>query len=852
MGEVYRARDTRLGREVAIKILSPQLARDPDALARFEREARAVAALSHPNIVALYDVGRDRDVVFAVTELLEGATLRDRLLAGPIGARKALEYVRAIADAIAAAHGRGIIHRDVKPENVFITSDGRVKVLDFGIAHVVSSPQPADAQTTGAGSATTSPGTAMGTLGYMAPEQLRGTAIDARTDVFALGAVLYEVLTGRAAFVGQTPADTVAAILSIEPTDVAHITSAAGAATESIVRRCLEKSPEERFQSARDLSFALEAVAAGRALSPPIDPPAPRRSLVRPVAAAAAVAALAGVLAFMAGRSTRPASPPAPVALFSVPANIAPFEGVSVSPDGRFIAYTGAPTSQSSAGIGVAIRRLDSLEVQSLSETTAAIPPFVWSPDSTIFGHFVNNALVVRELPDGKPRVLTEIAGRPTGAAWSPRGVIVVGTAAGLYRVDARGGNPQPLLPTDAAKEVWRGVPSFLPGGDRFLYTVLRSGHGEGALETRVASLDGRELATVLTSAVGAMYADGRLIFGLNGALYSQAFDTDALKVTGAPRLVAPSVSQNWRTGDVAARVSDTGVLVYRSGPHSDVQFQWADRDGRRLATVGAPDSYTNFDVSPDGKRIAAARRDPKSGVNSLALIDVERGVTTPITPSGEDGFDDPTWAPDGRQLAYRRGDKLVMRVANGGAERVLLAAEAYPDHFSRDGRYLTYGRQRLGLYESWALDTQDANAKPIALVPDVTLADEARFSPNQRWIAYSSNQGANDQVWVVSFPPSGEKWQISQAGGVQPRWSPHGGELFYLDPDGRIMSVMMPDSDPRRAGEPKALFDTGLAPSNALDQFAVVGNRFLLRLPASLRAAISSPLEILINWTRR
>lgn len=268
-----------------------------------------------------------------------------------------------------------------------------------------------------------------------------------------------------------------------------------------------------------------------------------------------------------------------------------------------------------------------------------------------------------------------------------------------------------------------------------------------------MASLDGRELGTVLTSAVGAMYTDGRLLYGLNGALYSQAFDTDRLKLTGEPRQVAPSVSQNWRA-------SDTGVLVYRSAPQSDVQFTWVDRAGRRLATVGAPDSYTNFDVSPDGKRIAAGRRDPKSGVNSLSLIDVERGVTTPISPRG--------------------------------------------------------------------------------------------FSPNQKWIAYHSNQSGSDQVWVIPFQPNGEKWQISPDGGMQPRWSPDGNELFYLDADGRVVSVAMPGSDPRRAGESKPLFSTGLAPSNALDQFAVVGDRFLVRLPASSRSAISSPIEILISWTRR
>jgi dipeptidyl aminopeptidase/acylaminoacyl peptidase len=852
MGEVFRARDTRLGRDVAIKFLSAALAGDPQALARFEREGRAVAALSHPNIVALYDVGREGDTAYVVTELLEGMTLRERLTQGPLPPRKALDYVRAVADAIAAAHGRGIIHRDLKPENVFVTNDGRIKVLDFGIAHMTAAPVAGSGSETMAAGSTTAPGTMIGTVGYMAPEQVRGGAPDPRTDVFALGVLLYEALTGQAAFIRETPADTVSAILTAEPPEMPRVSTSAGPATERVVRRCLEKEPEERFQSARDLSFALEALSAGTGHAAPAasEIARPRRSRVLPIAAAAAaVAAIA--LAYVAGRSTVQPAPAGAVTLFSLPANLSPWEAASVSPDGKYLAYTGASTA-TSAGVGVSLRRLDSLDVKSLSETTAAMPPFLWSPDSRYFGYFVNTSLVVRELPDGPPRALTELPGRPTGAAWSPQGVLVLGTAAGLYRVAAAGGKVEELLRTDQAKEIWRGLPSFLPGGDRFIYTVLRAGDGEGALETRVASIDGRELGTVMTSAVGATYTVGRLLYGLNGALYSQAFDTNSLKVTGERRLIAQSVSQNWRTGDISARASDTGVLVYRSAPQSDVLFTWVDRAGRRLGTVGGPDSYTNFDVSPDGKRIAAGRRDPRSGVNSLALIDVERGVTTPISPRDEDGFDDPSWARDGRQIAYRHGDKLVMRLANGGDERVLVDAEAYPDQFSPDGRFITYGRQRLGFYESWAVDITTPGAKPVPLVSGVTLADEARFSPNQKWVAYASNQSGSDQVWVIPFPPNGETWQISQAGGVQPRWAPDGNELFYLDADGRVVGVAMSGSDPRRAGEAKPLFSTGLVPSNALDQFAVVGDRFLVRLPSSLRTAISSPIEVLINWTAR
>jgi len=855
MGEVYRARDTRLGRDVAVKILTAGLSQDPDALARFEREGRAVAALSHPNIVALYDVGREGPIVYVVTELLEGSTLRERLQSGAVPPRKALEYGRAIAEAVAAAHSRGIVHRDLKPDNVFITTDGRVKVLDFGIAHV-EPPRNTndDTAVTAEGGVSTAAGRVLGTIGYMAPEQVRGGQIDARTDVFALGALLYELLTGYAAFARGTPADTVTAILTADPEQLPRIGTSAGAATEQIVRRCLEKNASERFQSARDLSFALEAVAAGTDARP-VAGGAGGAKPTRPlsIAAAALIGGVALVGAFLAGRggATAPAVP-GPRSIFTLAANPVFMDAASVSPDGLTIAYTGAADSEGGRASGVSLRRLDSTEVRPFSVTESSLPPFVWSPDSRMFAYFVNASLVVRELPSGPARTIAAFPGRATGIAWGPGGVILVGTAAGIYRVPAAGGTPELILKTDPAKEVWRSLPSFLPDGQRFLYTALHSTDTQAALETRVATLDGRDLGSILKGGVGTMYADGHLLFGTNGGLVAQPFDADRLATTGEPRTLAAAVEQNWRTGSLSARASDTGVVVYRTSPETSVQFTWVDRTGRRLGTVGAPDSYTNFDVSPDGRRIAATRRDPKTAVNSLVLVDALRGVTTPISPPDQDGFDDPTWHPDGRHLIYTHSDQLVMRVAEGGEERVILPAEAYADHVTRDGKFVTFGRQRAGLFEHWALDIVTPGAKPIVLAPNVTLSDETRFSKNEKWIAFHANESGTDQVWISRFPPSGEKWQISESGGVQPRWSADGNELFYLNPDGRLVAVAMPEGDPRRASEPRPLFLTGLTPSNALDQIAVVGDRFLLRLPAAGRSASSSPVHVLVNWRAR
>ena len=865
MGEVYRARDTRLARDVAVKVLTAALAGDPQGLARFEREAKAVAALSHPNIVAVFDIGQQRidssgDTTFVVTELLEGRTIRARLDEGPIPARKALDMGHQIAEALAAAHDRGIVHRDLKPENVFVTNDGRVKVLDFGLAQMAPSAIVDTGQTIAASPHTvgTTPGTILGTVGYMAPEQLRGLPVDGRADIFALGAVLYELLTRERAFQGASSADTISAILNAEPARLSSVATITTPAVERIVRRCLEKAPAERFQSARDLSFALDAVPAGSAVSAAgavtaEPPPRSRRRLGSPAAIAGAIGWTIAAMAIglIISRRAQPSAVNAPSAHFSIPANIGPTDAASVSPDGRYITYTGAPTFQNPGATGIVLRRLDSLEVVPLSETTQAAAQFTWSPDGRTLAYVVSTALVLRDVPDGAPRRLADMPERPTGLAWGSHGVLVVATAAGLYTVAEIGGAVKPLSRTATGGEIWRGFPSFLPGGDRFLYTILRSGSGEASLETHAATIDGRELGLVARGLVGAAFADGHLLYGSNGGLHERPFDTAALKFTGDDRLIAPSVAQNWRTGDLAACASQNGVLVFRGAPQTDVQFTWMDRTGRRLGAVGASDSFTNFDVSPDGQRIMATRRDPKTGATSLWLIDAERGVTSLVTAKDDDGFDDPTWAADGRAVAFRHRDRLVMRAPNGGEERTIVPTEAYPDGFTRDGRFLVYGVARGELYEQWTIDVKTPGAKPFPLVSGVTLSDEGRFSPNARWLAYHSNETGTDQVSMIAFPPTGEKWQISKAGGVQPRWSADGNELFYLDPGGQLMAVRMPDSDPRRAAEPQPLFSTGLTPSNALDQLAVVGARFLLRLPASTNGATSLPVEVLTNWTR-
>jgi hypothetical protein len=853
MGEVYRANDTRLDRTVAIKVLPEGLAADAERRARFEREARAVAALSHPNIVALFDVGHEGSTSYAVTELLEGHTLRERLNAGPVPVRAAIEYARSVADALAAAHDRGIVHRDLKPENIFLTREGRIKVLDFGLAHVSaggygrSSPDTIGSAPT---TLTSTPGLIVGTIGYMAPEQVRGQSTDARTDIFAFGAVLYELLSGHRAFSGDSSADTMSAILNTDPPEMSRSGGAVLPSVDRIVRRCLEKVPVQRFQSARDLSFALEAIGSASSDATAVVTPAARWRVALAALLAVVLVAAAAFGAWVLGRRSAPALVQAPPARFVVATGdtVAIASALSVSPDGRYLVYNGpAGTQGPSMNTPLWIRRLDELDARPLSAAdSSAIGPF-WSPDSRTLGYFLANSLYALPIRVGTPRRLAEFPERPYAGTWGVRDIIIVATAAGLYRVPAAGGAPALVLKSDATGGLRRVWPSFLPDGRRFLYNAV-SGQDESASEARVATIDGQELGTVHKAGVGTRYANGHVIFGAHGALYAQPFDAQRLVPTGDTRELDASVRQDWRSGTLFVGASDTGVLAYRPASRADVRFIWVDRNGHELSVVTASGGFTNFDVSPDGARIVTTRRDPVTYRNELWLIDAVRGVASLAGPKGIGLTGDPTWAPDGQHIAYRFQQQMVMRLANGGEQRVLLSAAGYPDSFTRDGKFLAYGTARGNLYELFALDLTAANPKPIPLVTGLALADEARFSPNGQWVAYHSGDVGPAQVYVMRFPPTGEKWQISPTGGVQPRWSADGQELFYLDLEGRMTSVRMTDSDPRRASVPTVLFATGLAVSNAFDQFTPVGDRFLLRAPLT-PASNASVIEVLVNW---
>jgi len=867
MGEVYRARDERLGRDVAVKVLPSHVAGDPELRQRFEREARALATLSHPHICPVFDVGRHEGIDFLVMEYLEGETLAHRLSevgrvprSGPAGIPldQALRYGIEIADALGKAHRKGIVHRDLKPANIMLTRAG-AKLLDFGLVKVVGPSQdgpyvqddrsvrlqpnlsgtPTVSVPFGAahGEPLTDRGSILGTVQYMAPEQLEGQEADARTDIFAFGAVLYEMLTGRKPFEGKSQASVMAAILEREPPTLTRLMPSLPPSLDHLVRRCLAKEPDKRWQSALDLMAQLEWIQANRTSAEESTASrAGKGTRTLPWAIAGVVIVLLAVLAVTAFRRARApeeqqqiqflVTSPGMYGAFALP-------NMAVSPDGRWLAFTVSSGSR----MAIAVRSVASTELVELEGTEDAGTLF-WSPDSRYIGFFTAQGLRKVAVDGGPPQDIASFEGNKLGATWSSEGVIVFSGGNVLYQVSDAGGDPQPLDVDGSATGSFGRYPAFLADGRRFLY-LSRPGEGQGIY---VASLDGGSTTRVLDVASRTVPAQGHLFYQREGTLFGHRFDERTLTFAGEPVRVAQQILYSVATGNAAFSVSTTGVLAYQGGgAAANFQFAWFDQTGKEQGRVGKPAPYRySFDLSPDGRQIVV------SLAGDLWLLDSQRDVMTRIT-SGPGDDSDVVWSPDGTRIAFtsdRNGyqDLFEKNIAAMSAEMPLLTSTEgkWAEDWSPDGRYLSHiAPNRIDVLPLFG------DRKPFPIVR--VRSNEPHVSPDGKWLAYDSDESGAWEVYVVSFPAGDRKRQISTNGGGQSRWRRDGRELYYLAPDGQMMAVEITAVETVESGTPRVLFETGLTLDPSHDQYTVTsdGQRFLIRMPV----AESSPITVVVNW---
>jgi Tol biopolymer transport system component len=855
MGEVYRARDEKLNRDVAIKILPATLTENGDRLHRFEQEAQAAGALNHPNILAIYDVGTNETSPYVVSELLEGESLRDCLGHGALPSRKAIDYATQIARGLAAAHARGIVHRDLKPDNLFITKDGHVKILDFGLAKLVEPITDDVAQTDVATRKVhTDPGTVMGTAGYMAPEQVRGQAVDHRADIFSFGAVFYEMLSGRRAFHRDSAIETLNAILKEEPAELTSADHPITPSVERVVWHCLEKSPDRRFQSATDVAFALESLSGvtnhssqQTLIQHSAISPARRWKRERLIWLAACVALLAIAAAFAVAYFSRsePNVRAVRLALTAAEKTTLP-AGITVSPDGTHVVFV---ASNAEGRRELWVRSLEADRPELLTGTEGASTPF-WSPDSRSIGYFANGKLYRIDVAHGRPQQLCDVR-ETRGGAWNRDGVILFSGPEGLGRVSAQGGTPSQATKVDAKEEAHRW-PYFLPDGRHFLF--LADAQTTENHHIRIGSLDSQETQILFTAVSRIAYAPpGYLLYVNQGALVAQPFDARNLKVNGDPTTVAEHIAEVGENHEFDFSVSENGVLAYQSGSDKS-QLAWYDRTGKKLNDVGEPDRYASVNLSPDGGRAILGLLDPDGRQSDVWLLDLSRGAKARVTFDPQsDG--DPIWSPDGKHIVFtsnRVGDGHIhlydKSVNTAGNEEALPGASAddVPTSWSPDGQNILFMRFQNDVRASiWLLSLADRQMKPLIQSPSFDQGG-AEFSPDGRFIAYASMESGRVEVYVQTFPLSGQKWPISSGGGALARWRNDGKELFYLTQDGKVMSADITAGFEKIVTRQLFQVDIKQAPGSP---YAVApdGSRFLINTPAE--AGNPAPMVVVLNW---
>jgi Tol biopolymer transport system component/predicted Ser/Thr protein kinase len=871
MGEVYRARDTRLDRIVAIKVLPVHLADRPELRERFEREARTVASLNHPHICTLYDIGRQDGIDFLVMEYLEGETLAQRLLKGPLALEQVLQYAIEIADALDKAHRKGVTHRDLKPGNIMLTKSG-TKLLDFGLAKLRQDAAPAVpvSQLPTADNAATAQGTILGTLQYMAPEQVEGKVdeIDARTDIFAFGAVVYEMATGKKAFEGSTSASVMSKILQVDPPPISSLQPMTPAALERTVKRCLAKEADDRWQTARDLEVQLKWIAEGGS-----------QVTLAPAAAVKGIRArwhevlLWGVASLLLAATTglaiwnlRPISPRLVTrAVVTLPpgqqlAGLDNGPAVALSSDGTHLAYV----ARQGGTQQVYLRAMDSSDARPIPGTEGAVNPF-FSPDGQWIGFFAGGKLKKAAVNGGAALTLGN-AVSSYGASWGSQGMIAFTPAnvGALLQVSDAGGAPQALTRREKGETSHRW-PDFLPGGKAVLLAASANTTNWTNAHVAVQSVGTGERRNLIQGGTHPHYAaSGHLVYAQGVSLMAVPFDPQRLAATGAAVPVVEGVLQSPSTGAAQYSFSATGSLVYVSGGVQGTQLRlvWVSRTGAEQPVAAPAHAYLNPRLSPDGRRVAVGITEPES---QIWLYDLSRETLTRLTFEGNtNGY--PAWTPDGKRIAFastKEGPQnLFWQLADGsgGLERLTTSEYSHtPNSFSPDGQLLAFHEVNptterdiwvLRMGDPSAGSGQVRKAQPFLRTPFTESAP--RFSPNGRWLAYISDESGHFEIYVQPYPGPGGKWQISTEGGTEPVWNPNGRELFYRSGD-KMMAVDIATQPSFAAGKPRVLFEGQYVPTPAtLPNYDVSpdGQRFLMMLmPSEQAQAAPTQINVVLNW---
>ena len=860
MGEVYKARDTRLERHVAVKILAPHLSSSPALRDRFDREARAISSISHPHICALYDVGTVDELHYLVMEYLEGESLADRLAKGPLPLEQVLRYGAEIAGALDRAHRAGIVHRDLKPGNIMITKSG-AKLLDFGLARYAQGSSSADALQSFATEhkPLTQEGTILGTFQYMSPEQLSGEEADARSDIFALGAVLYEMLTGVRAFQGKNKTSLIGAIVTGEPRPVTAIQPLTPPALEHVIRRCLAKEPDDRWQSAHDVAEEMRWIGEAGSQAGTAAPMTVKRKTRERFAWTAAAVLAAGLIVASYFALRRDETPPQFYrASIALPSYSDYYSGsMAISPDGKALAYA-APNEGGQRILW--IRRFDESAPHPLPATVEASAPF-WSPDGQTLGYFTAQKLSRISTAGGQPEVIADASGG-LGASWNARGDVLFAPniTSPLFRVPASGGDAVAVTRLETLGHRSHRWPSFLPDGKRFVFLGIPVRGGKAKEGIYLGSLDDGEEPRFLTVAdSNAIYVEpGLLLFGRAGSLRVQRMDADRAVMLGEPVSIAPLQYSERFTSAMFSATRE--ALVYQEkGSETLTQLHWVDRAGKDLGMIGSPAYWWSPRISHDGQRIAVDKSE-SSGNGDIWILEATRAGASRFTRD-EANESSPIWTADDEHLLFlsnpdRAGvDVIVKPVKAGDAAQKFLADPArneFPSDVSRDGRHLLFTSEPVAQVRGqtdihfYAIDQK----KVVPFLTGPAAEDAAVFSPDGKWVAYFSDESGRNEVYVQSFPTPSEQWQISTSGGTMPRWSPDGRELFFLAADGKLMSAPVKTGAAFEAGPPAVLFPVRLR-EETHPQYDISpdGTRFLLN---SIAPRKDAPLSVLINWQSR